>query len=118
MTSTDLTHEELSLIVYRYAGSLPFMQGYNLVSEILALQAAKQSQNPEDVYARLLTDSKEEAQKYLVLLSHDAGIVSDFANQGKKIQAIKELRTLAKCGLKEAKDAIESAYPTINSSSF
>jgi hypothetical protein len=45
---------------------------------------------------------------YLVFRALASNDVVDYLKEGKKIQAIKELRALTYCGLKEAKDALEA----------
>lgn len=44
----------------------------------------------------------------LVAAARNSGEVMDAVRESRKIDAIKRLRTLTSCGLKEAKDAIES----------
>lgn len=49
-----------------------------------------------------------------VLLVRNSPAAMEFIRQDRKIQAIKEIRTLATCGLKEAKDAVDVVYNEVD----
>ena len=53
----------------------------------------------------------ESEQSNLDKVARTAPAVASAAQEGKKIQAIKELRSLTGCGLREAKECIERVYP-------
>lgn len=65
----------------------------------------------DQIVRELVTTSTDSAPALRYIAAHDAAIQL-FYQQRQKISAIKELRTLTSCGLKEAKDAVEHVYGT------
>jgi hypothetical protein len=63
-----------------------------------------------------IADKESAAQngvRPLVDVARDSAVIRDFMVDEKRIQAIKELRTISGAGLKEAKDAIDEVYPRV-----
>lgn len=65
----------------------------------------------DDLVRSLVTFHTDPQPALRYIAANDRMIRSHF-EAGKKIQAIKEMRSIASCGLKEAKDAVESVYGT------
>jgi len=75
--------------------------------ELKANQANVNDEALAALRAKLMGDNAESEHEKLVLLALNSHNVIDFMGRGQKIQAIKELRFISNCGLKEAKDACD-----------
>lgn len=77
----------------------------------LRQRLAVQEQTETDIQNHRPVPRHEYAPEALAFIAGADEELRKLAEEGKKIQAIKRLRTLTFCGLEAAKEAVETAYP-------